>query len=336
MREPAFWRPPSTWLSRLLMPLGAVYGEIAGSRMARVGVNVGIPVLCVGNYHVGGAGKTPTTLALVALLRELGETPVVLSRGYGGKLQGPIKVDPARHGAADVGDEPLMMARGVTVVISRDRVAGAALARSTGASVLVMDDGFQNPAVAKDASIVVIDGDRGLGNGRVLPAGPLRAPLDLQIARTDVLVIVGNGMAASGVATLVAAKGCPVLTARLVPDEASVAALRGKRVLAFAGIGDPGRFFRTLRHSDVDVVVEKAFADHHPYTAGEIDALVAQAQRDALTLVTTEKDVVKLRGMPVAADIVPFAVTLQFEDATAWRAFVSERLNLARAKKFRS
>ncbi|MDB5565520.1 MAG: lpxK [Tardiphaga sp.] len=336
MREPAFWRPPSTWLSRLLMPLGAVYGEIAGSRMARTGVNVGIPVFCVGNYHVGGAGKTPTTLALVALLRELGERPVVLSRGYGGKLQGPIKVDPARHGAADVGDEPLMMARGVTVVISRDRVAGAALARSTGASVLVMDDGFQNPAVAKDTSIVVIDGDRGLGNGRVLPAGPLRAPLDLQIARTDVLVIVGNGMAASGVATLVAAKDGPVLTARLVPDETSVAALRGKRVLAFAGIGDPGRFFRTLRNSDVDVVIEKAFADHHPYTPGEIDALVALAQRDALTLVATEKDVVKLRGMPVAADIVPFAVTLQFEDAAAWQAFVSERLNLARAKKYRS
>ncbi|MEH2475342.1 tetraacyldisaccharide 4'-kinase [Nitrobacteraceae bacterium AZCC 2161] len=335
MREPAFWRPPSTWLSRLLMPLGAVYGEIAGSRMARASVNVGIPVLCVGNYHVGGAGKTPTTLVLVALLRELGEVPVVLSRGYGGKLRGPIKVDPARHGAADVGDEPLMMARGVTVVISRDRVAGAALARSTGASVIVMDDGFQNPAVAKDVSIIVIDGDRGLGNGRVLPAGPLRAPLDLQIARTDALVIVGNGTAATGVAALVAAKGGPVLTARLVPDEASVAALRGKRVLAFAGIGDPQRFFRTLRNSGVDVAVEKAFADHHPYTPGEIDALVAQAQRDALTLVTTEKDFVKLRDMPAAALIMPFAVTLQFEDVTAWRAFVSERLNLARAKKFR-
>uniref|UniRef100_UPI0025D7092D tetraacyldisaccharide 4'-kinase n=1 Tax=Tardiphaga sp. TaxID=1926292 RepID=UPI0025D7092D len=310
MREPAFWRRPSSWLSRLLMPLGAVYGEIAGARMGRQGVVVGIPVLCVGNYHVGGAGKTPTTLALVALLRSIGETPVVLSRGYGGRLRGPVKVDETRHSAADVGDEPLMMARQVTVVIARDRVAGAALARSTGASVIVMDDGFQNPAVAKDASIIVIDGDRGLGNGRVLPAGPLRAPLDLQVARTDALVVVGNGVAAAGVAAMVAGKGIPVLTAWLTPDDISLAALRGERVLAFAGIGDPDRFFRTLRGAGVDVAVEKAFADHHAYGAAEIDALVTQATRDGLMLVTTEKDLVKLRGMPAAASIVPLAVTL--------------------------
>jgi tetraacyldisaccharide 4'-kinase len=274
-------------------------------------------------------------LALMQVLRELGETPVVLSRGYGGRLRGPVKVDPSKHQAADVGDEPLMMARQVTVVISGDRVAGAALARSTGASVIVMDDGFQNPAIAKDASLIVIDSNRGLGNGRVLPAGPLRAPLDLQIARTDALVIIGDGVAATGVAALVAGKGCPVLTARLVPDEASVAALRGKRVLAFAGIGDPGRFFRTLRHAGVDVAVEKAFADHHPYTSDEIDALVAQAKRDGLTLATTEKDFVKLQQMPAAAEIVPFAVTLAFEDKAALQAFVIERLNQARVKLLR-
>lgn len=334
MREPAFWQPPSTWLSRLLLPLGAIYGEVAGSRMARKGVHVGIPVLCVGNYHVGGAGKTPTTLALVQVLRDLGEAPVVLSRGYGGRLRGPVKVDPAKHGAAEVGDEPLMMARQVTVVISRDRVSGAALARSTGASVIVMDDGFQNPAITKDASIIVIDGNRGLGNGRILPAGPLRAPLDLQIARTDALVVIGDGVAATGVAAMVAGKGGPVLTARLMPDAASVTALRGRRVLAFAGIGDPQRFFRTLRHSGIDVAAEKAFADHHPYTSGEIDALLAEAKRDGLTLVTTEKDVVKLRDMPGATDIVPFAVTLTFEDKAALQAFVIERLNRARAKTF--
>ncbi|WP_092141597.1 tetraacyldisaccharide 4'-kinase [Bradyrhizobium sp. NFR13] len=336
MREPAFWYPPSTWLSRLLMPLGAIYGEVAGSRMARKGVDVGIPVLCVGNYHVGGAGKTPTTLALVQVLRDLGETPVVLSRGYGGRLHGPVKVDPSRHQAADVGDEPLMMARQVPVVISRDRVAGAALARSTGASVIVMDDGFQNPAITKDASFIVIDSNRGLGNGRVLPAGPLRAPLDLQIARTDALVVIGDGVAATGVAALVAGQGGPVLTARLVPDETSVTALRGKRVLAFAGIGDPQRFFRTLRHAGVDVAVEKAFADHHPYAPGEIDALAAQAKHGGLSLVTTEKDFVKLGSMPAAAEIVPFAVTLAFEDKAALQAFVIERLNRARVKTLRT
>ncbi|MET0219533.1 MAG: tetraacyldisaccharide 4'-kinase [Tardiphaga sp.] len=333
MREPAFWQPPTSWLSRLLMPLAAIYGEIAGSRMARKGTAVGIPVLCVGNYHVGGAGKTPTTLALVALLRELGETPVVLSRGYGGRLRGPVRVDPDRHEASDVGDEPLMMARQVTVVIARDRAAGAALARSTGAGVIVMDDGFQNPAIRKDTSIIVIDGHRGLLNGRTFPAGPLRAPLDLQIARTDALVVIGEGAAAADIAATVNAKGAPVLAARLVPDDASVTALRGQRVLAFAGIGDPARFFRTLRSCGLDVVAEKVFADHHAYTADDIDALVAQAERDALALVTTEKDMVKLRGMAAAAEIVPFAVTLAFDDRPAFQAFVVERLNRARAQR---
>jgi tetraacyldisaccharide 4'-kinase len=299
-------------------------------------VAVGIPVICVGNYHVGGAGKTPTTLALVALLRELGETPVVLSRGYGGSLRGPVQVDAISHSAADVGDEPLMMARGVPVVISRDRVAGAALARSTGASVIVMDDGFQNPAVSKDTSIIVIDGDRGLGNGRVLPAGPMRAPLDLQVARTDALVIVGAGTAADGVAVMVKAKGAPVFRAQISPDVASLRALHGRRVLAFAGIGDPGRFFRTLRNAGVNVAAEKAFPDHHPYAADDIAALVAAAQRDALMLVTTEKDMVKLRGLPGAKRIVPFAVTLAFDDDATLRGFVTERLNRARAMKFRA
>jgi len=129
-------------------------------------------VLCVGNYHVGGAGKTPTVLVLIKLLRDLGETPVVLSRGYGGRLRGPIKVDPVRHAAADVGDEPLMLADTVAVVVARDRIGGVALARSQGATVIVMDDGFQNPAIAKDASLIVIDSDRGLGNGRVFPEVP--------------------------------------------------------------------------------------------------------------------------------------------------------------------
>ena len=244
------------------MPLGAVYGVIAGHRLLREGFDAGIPVLCVGNYHVGGAGKTPTVLALVKLLRELGETPVVLSRGYGGKLHGPIKVDPERHVAADVGDEPLMLARTVPVVVARDRIEGTALARSQNASVILMDDGFQNPAITKDASLIVIDGARGLGNTCIFPAGPLRAPLTPQLDRTDALVVVGDGSAAETVAAAIAARGKPVLKAQVRADEASVAALRGKRVLAFAGIGDPARFFRTLRANGIDVVRERAFADH--------------------------------------------------------------------------
>ncbi len=333
MREPAFWHRHGSWLSRLLLPVGAVYGELTAMRMRKLGLAPGVPVICVGNYHVGGAGKTQTTLALVALLREIGEVPVVLTRGYGGSLKGPVSVDVARHIAAEVGDEPLMMARDVGVVVARDRVEGAALARSRNASVIVMDDGFQNPALVKDMSLIVIDGDRGLGNGCVFPAGPLRAPLDGQIAATDALVIIGNGSAADDVAKKVTAHSKPVLRARLVPNAASIETLRGQKVLAFCGIGDPGRFFRTLRAAGVDVAVERTFADHHVFTDAEIAALRAQASREGLTLVTTRKDLARL-GL-AGEGIAGFDVTLAFGDAAALTLFVMERLNAARTKSRR-
>src|SRR5712672_137055 len=220
MREPAFWYRPSSWISIVLSPLGAFYGTVVAKRLRRKGLNAGIPVLCIGNYHVGGAGKTPTVLALAKLLRELGETPVVLSRGYGGRLRGPIMVDPARHGAADIGDEPLMLARTVPVAVARDRIDGVALARSQGASVILLDDGFQNSTIAKDASVIVIDGERGLGNACVFPAGPLRAPLPPQLARTDALIVVGDGSAARAAAAAIAARGGLVLKAHLKPEAA--------------------------------------------------------------------------------------------------------------------
>jgi tetraacyldisaccharide 4'-kinase len=303
--------------------------------MQRGGLDAGVPVICVGNYHVGGAGKTPTVLALAKLLRDLGETPVVLSRGYGGKLHGPVKVDPARHAAADVGDEPLMLAATLPVVVSRQRADGVPMARSLAATVILLDDGFQSPAVTKDASLIVIDGDRGLGNGQVFPAGPLRAPLPPQIARTDALIIVGNGMAADRVAAGIAGEGKPVLRAHLAPNEASVAALRGKRVLAFAGIGDPARFFGTLQASGIDVARSRAFADHHAFSRAEIDSLIAEATSDALTLVTTEKDLARLPGGE-RMGIVPFPVTLEFEDAAKLKRFVTDQLFKARENKFRT
>jgi tetraacyldisaccharide 4'-kinase len=331
MREPGFWHGPSSLNSHLLKPLAALYGAIAAKRLRRSGLNAGIPVLCVGNYHVGGAGKTPTVLALAKLLRELGETPVVLSRGYGGKLRGPVKVDPDRHAASDVGDEPLMLANRLPVVVARKRAEGVPLARAQNASVILMDDGFQSPAVVKDASLIVIDSERGLGNGQVFPAGPLRAPLRPQLVRTDALVIVGGGAAAVAVAAEIAAQGKPVLRAHLKPDAAQVAELRGQRVLAFAGIGDPARFFNTLRASGIDVIRERAFADHHPYAQGEIEGLIAEAKRDALMLVTTEKDLARLRSW--AQQIVPFPVTLEFDDAALLRKFVADRLFKARERK---
>src|SRR5258705_5116040 len=290
MREPGFWHGPSSLNAHLLKPLAALYGAIAAQRLQRKGLNAGIPVLCVGNYHVGGAGKTPTVLALAKLLRDLGETPVVLSRGYGGKLAGPVRVDPVRHAAADVGDEPLMLAGRLPVVVSRKRADGVPLARAQGATVILMDDGFQSPAVVKDASLIVIDGERGLGNRQAFPPGPRRAPLRPQLARTDALIIVGKGNAAQLVAAEIGAQGKPVLSAHLKPDEAVVAELRGKSVLAFAGIGDPTRFFNTLRASGIDVAGQRAFADHHAYSQSQMECLTAEAKPEGRTQVTLERD----------------------------------------------
>ncbi len=340
MREPRFWHGPSSWKSHLLRPLAALYGAVAASRLRRQGLDAGIPVLCVGNYHVGGAGKTPTVLALAKILRTLGETPVVLSRGYGGRLRGPVMVDPARHLAGDVGDEPLMMSQEVPVAVARNRIDGVALAKSQRASVILMDDGFQNPSVAKDASLIVIDSERGLGNGRVLPAGPLRAPLKPQLARTDALVVVGDGGASAEVAAAVTAKGGQVFVAQLKPVETSLAALRGKRLLAFAGIGDPERFFRSLRACGLEVAREHAFADHHVFSEGDLDALQADARNDQLTLVTTEKDLARLRGgaEPPAfgSEIAVLAVTLEFADAARLSKFLAGALFKARDKKFQA
>jgi tetraacyldisaccharide 4'-kinase len=337
MHEPAFWyRPSSSWMSLLLSPLAAIYGAVAAHRLQRKGLDAGIPVFCVGNYHVGGAGKTPTVLALVKLLCDLGETPVVLSRGYGGRLRGPVMVDPDRHLAADVGDEPLMLAQTLPVAVARERIDGLALAKSQGATVIVMDDGFQNPTICKDASMIVIDAHRGLGNARVFPSGPLRAPLPPQIARTDALIIVGEGSAAEVVAATIAAQDKPVLTAQLKADDATLSSLRGRRVVAFAGIGDPDRFFRTLRSNGIEVISARAFADHYPFTQGEIEALVAEAKRTAAILVTTEKDLARLAVgsdlPPWANGIVAFPVKLEFDSGLKLRRFVSERLFQARER----
>ncbi len=321
MREPSFWWRPHTWPSLVLAPLAWVYGAIAASRLRRYGENVGIPVICVGNYTLGGAGKTPTAIALVELLRADGMHPFVLSRGYRGTLHGPALVDGAKHTAAEVGDEPLLLAAHAPVVVSADRVAGARLAAERGANVIVMDDGFQNPSLAKQLSLVVIDAVRGIGNGAVFPAGPLRAPLTDQLERTDALVVIGEGSAADGIASAVTNRGGLVLRASLVADTADVALLRGKRVLAFAGIGDPEKLFATLSHCGIEVAATRRFADHHAYREGELVTLRAEALRDRLTLVTTAKDLVRLGA--AGKGISALGVALVFEDQAALRRLVA-------------
>jgi tetraacyldisaccharide 4'-kinase len=334
MREPSFWWGEASLASALLAPLAAIYGAVARARLGGHGRRAGAPVVCIGNFTVGGAGKTPTALAVARMLAAAGEQPVVLSRGYGGTLAGPVRVDPTRHRAQDVGDEPLLLARTAPTIVARDRVKGAGIA--TGASVIVMDDGFHNPSLAKDFSVLVVDARRGIGNGRVIPAGPLRAPLEAQLARAHALVMVGTSSRAAAVAAAARARNIPVLPARLRPDVGFIAGLGGSRVLAFGGIGDPEKFFLTLADAGVSVAATRSFPDHHRYTGAEAKALCEEADRAGLVLVTTEKDLARLGGDDEARELAAHAralpVTLAFEDEERFKSRLLERLAAARTR----
>jgi len=322
MREPPFWWRADSIEAGLLAPAAAIYGAVAARRLKRRGYRADAPVVCIGNPTVGGAGKTPTALAVARMLAAAGERPVFLSRGYGGRLRGPVVVDVARDRAADVGDEPLLLARVAPTVVAHDRVAGARTALAAGASVIVMDDGFQNPSLAKDLSILVVDGRRGLGNMRVFPAGPLRAPLDVQLDRANAVVLVGAiGEAAAPVMTAVHARKLPLFRARLEPDRDVIAALAGQRALAFAGIGDPEKVFATLKDAGIFVAATRRFADHHRYTQAEARSLCRQADVEGLVLVTTEKDMARLQGDEATAElaarvrVLPVRLVLDAEPA---------------------
>lgn len=324
MRAPAFWwRPRPDWRARLLAPFGWLYGAITARRMQRPGRSIGIPVICVGNFVAGGAGKTPTAIALAALLAARGESPFVLMRGYGGRLKGPILVDPSRHEARDVGDEALLMAAHARTIVSRDRPAGAALALAQGASVIVMDDGLQNPSLTKNLRFAVVDGGGGAGNGLCLPAGPLRAPLDGQFAATDAVIVIGPGGPGAALAAQAGAAGRPVLTARLAPEPGVAARLAGQAVIAVSGIGRPEKFSATLRELGAEVAAERHFGDHHAYSRADVAGLAAQAVSNGRTIATTEKDMTKLGPLWPEAErgrLVVVPVRLVFDDAGAIEA----------------
>jgi tetraacyldisaccharide 4'-kinase len=293
MRAPDFWwRTAPSLLARLLQPAGALYGARTLARMAQPGKRASIPVVCIGNLVAGGAGKTPAAIEVARLLTLARKQPVFLTRGYGGRVEGPVRVDPDEHTARDVGDEPLLLARSAPCVVAHDRVAGAAFAARFG-DVIVMDDGFQNPSLKKDMALLVIDGDQGIGNGLCVPAGPLRAPVEEQLARADAVILIGEGKAASFLARR---KRPPVLGARLVVDDEAKGALKGRRVLAYAGIGRPQKFAATLKALGAQVVRLAVFPDHHVFTVRQARALLDEAARDDLVLVTTEKDFVRLSG----------------------------------------
>ena len=271
----------------LLSPAGALYGlSVWAKQKHGAPFRPNARVLCVGNLTAGGSGKTPIAIACARMLAARGLKPVFLSRGYGGKLSGPILVQPDHHRAADVGDEPLLLTVHAPTIVSRDRAKGARLADSLNADVIVMDDGFQNFQVAKDVSLLVVDGSSGFGNGRVIPAGPLREPVEQGLARADAVVVVGDGSP-----SLLGFTG-PVIRAQLVPTAPE--SLAQHRVVAFAGIGRPEKFFGTLAAMNVKVVLTKSLSDHHRFTAREIASLKQLAETAGALLVTTEKDYVRL------------------------------------------
>jgi tetraacyldisaccharide 4'-kinase len=286
---PEFWARRG-FLSSLLQPLAWSYaaGAAARQRWTRP-ERLPLPVICVGNAVAGGAGKTPVVLSLAARLRARGRNVHILSRGYGGSRAGPLRVDPARHGAAEIGDEPLLLAEMAPTWVARDRVAGGRAALVAGASLLLLDDGFQNPRLVKDQSLLVIDGAYGFGNGRILPAGPLREALAAGLARADAAVLMGEDR--TGIAARL--RGKPLLRARLVPEAAERFA--GKRVVAFAGIGRPGKFFETLEGTGAHLVARHGFADHHRYDEAELSRLAAEADASRAALVTTAKDAARLQ-----------------------------------------
>ena len=312
MQPPDFWRREANpWPSRLLSPLGTLYGAAATlRRWSHQPYRPTVPVVVAGGLTLGGSGKTPLALALAERLKP--RRPYFLSRGYGGRFAGPLAVDPARHGAADVGDEPLLLAAAAPTWVARDRPAGARAAAAAGAGLLILDDGFQNPFIAKDLAFLAIDGEVGLANGHVFPAGPLREPAGGAFARASAVVLIGEDR--TGLAARIAGR-CPILQAWLVPA-ADAMALGGQRVYAFAGIGRPEKFFAGLERLGAEVVSRRAFPDHHPYGAAEIETLLAEAAARNARPVTTAKDQVRLPAAQRARVSVA-SVALRFDDLAA-------------------
>ncbi len=324
---PGWWsddRPPSArgrLAKAALIPVSWLYGAITPLRFSLAQpYRARIPVICIGNFTAGGAGKTPTAIKVAELLQDMEVYPTFLSRGYGGARTGPHLVNPDRDHAGAVGDEPLLLARHAPTVISRNRKAGAAMIERQGAGAIVMDDGFQNPQLAKNFSLIVVDAEAGIGNGAVIPAGPLRAPLGFQARRADAMLLIGEGAAGEAMGRRL---DLPVLRGRLEPD-ADTRWLGEAPVIAYSGIGRPAKFFDTLKRLGARITARYAFPDHHVYTPEDAAKLIAHAQQAQARLVTTQKDWVRMRegsnavgALKAASHILPVRLDLD-ADSEDW------------------
>lgn len=342
MREPRFWQAPRAGeihiLPRLLAPAAFVYG-VAGRLRQRFAKpeHAAVPVICIGNITVGGTGKTPLALTLAERFIRQGETVHFLTRGYGGTEEGPLRVDPAKHTAREVGDEPLLLAAVAPTWVSADRAEGAAAAVRDGAKLILMDDGLQNPALRKDFSILVVDAQTGLGNGRLIPAGPLRERMDAALSRVGAIVIVGRGHAADRLAARARARAIPVF--RAILRAAPAPELDGLPVLAFAGIGRPEKFYATLRELHADIVGTENFSDHHMFGEREALNLLLRARDLNATLITTEKDMARLHASPAGTAcarlrdcVKTVTVRALIDDFAAFEALLRDQIALARSR----
>lgn len=284
-------------LPRLLSPLATLYATGVKLRWhVTTPYRPNLPVICVGNLTMGGAGKTPTAISLANTLKDIDHKPYFLTRGYKGKLKGPHLVNANKDTALDVGDEPLLLARTAPTIVAKDRVEGAKLIEKQDATIIIMDDGFQNPTLQKDFSLVVIDATSPVGNGRTFPAGPLRAPLDFQLEKANALLSIGNNNSTPQTLTLLnIANKKPFFRAEIAPAE-DIKNEFQEGILAYCGIGRPTKFFDTLDSLGAEIKVRKSFPDHHMITEEQATTLLKKAKENNLTLVTTEKDLARISG----------------------------------------
>ncbi len=317
MKTPTFWQQKNA-MAYLLYPLGKLYAIATRLNLKfHTPQKVSVPVICIGNLTAGGSGKTPTAIAIASMLQAMGYQPFFVSRGYGGKLKN-VLVDINTHTPKQVGDEPLLLAQVAPVVVNPDRFQGAQTAISHGADIIIMDDGFQNPKLNKDLSFLVFDGTVGYGNGYCVPAGPLREELSQGIKRAQAMIIIGDDKQA-----LKSQISLPCFEGKIAAQKPKI---KTSKVIAFAGIGRPEKFFQSLKDLGIEPIETIDFPDHHFYTTQELENLIQKAQDKGCSLITTSKDFVKIPHH-LQSHFHVLEITIKWQNAQELSQFIKTSIN---------